>query len=107
MVDSTTLLYVGLSAWLGSWSLVGLVLMAYDKHQAKSRRQALRPERISERSLQEIALLGGFTGIAVGAKLFHHKTSKLSFWPPVAAALVVWAIAIFLLFQRFPPPTPF
>ena len=53
--------------------------------------------RISERTLHEIALMGGFAGIVIGAKLFHHKTSKPSFWPPVGAAVVLWAALSSLL----------
>ncbi len=52
-------------------------------------------DRVSERTLHVIALLGGFWGIFVGAFLFHHKTSKPEFWPPVLFGATLW-IALFL-----------
>ena len=52
-------------------------------------------DRISEKTLHIIALLGGFWGIIVGAFLFHHKTSKREFWPPVLFGAALWA-ALFL-----------
>src|SRR2546425_2218802 len=52
-------------------------------------------DRISERTLHIIALLGGFWGIIFGAFLFHHKTSKREFWPPSFFAAALW-VGLFL-----------
>ena len=54
-------------------------------------------DRISERTLHIIALLGGFWGIILGAFLFRHKTSKPEFWPPVIIAAALW-VALFFAF---------
>ncbi len=66
--------------------IAGICAMGGDKLLA-----VISWDRISERTLHIIALLGGFWGIIFGAFLFHHKTSKREFWPPVffAAALGV------------------
>ncbi|MDA4137144.1 MAG: DUF1294 domain-containing protein [Thaumarchaeota archaeon] len=83
---------------LGLWFLVlgllGLAAMGADKGMARLN----RGDRISERSLWLIALAGGFLGIILGALLFHHKTSKGEFWPPVLLAVVLWVGAGALLF---------
>lgn len=86
--------------WLGAWSLVGFVAMGEDKALARSQEGAPHPNRISERTLHEVALIGGFVGIILGARAFHHKTSKPSFWPPVGGAVVLWTAALVLAFQH-------
>ncbi|MDG6925410.1 MAG: DUF1294 domain-containing protein [Nitrososphaerota archaeon] len=72
--------------WLSALTVLGVAAMGVDKVSAR-----LRGERLSERSLWLIALAGGFLGIILGALLFHHKTSKGSFWPPVVLTVVLWA----------------
>ena len=86
--------------WFGAWSLVGFVVMGEDKGLARSQEGAPHPNRISERTLQEVALLGGFVGIILGEKAFRHKTSKPSFWLPVGGAVVLWTAALVLAFQH-------
>lgn len=87
---ATVLLY-----WLGLVSLVGLLAMGLDKLLAKG-----GFSRIRERTLWIVALLGGFPGIVLGGFLFHHKTSKASFWGPVIAAVLIW-VAPFIYFHHY------
>ena len=54
-------------------------------------------DSISEKTLHIIALLVGFWGIIIGAFLFHHKTSKREFWPPVLFGAALWAALFFAL----------
>jgi|SRR5271170_5673528 uncharacterized membrane protein YsdA (DUF1294 family) len=82
-----------LGLWFLFLGLLGLAAMGADKGIARFN----WGDRISERSLWLIALAGGFWGIILGALLFHHKTSKGEFWPPVALAVVLWAVAGALL----------
>ena len=70
--------------------IVGIVLMGVDKLLA-----VLGWDRISEKTLHIIALLGGFWGIIFGAFLFSHKTSKREFWPPVLFAAALWIAPFF------------
>lgn len=55
-------------------NLVGLVIMKVDKEKAKR-----KAWRIPEKTLFTIALLSGSLGIALGMKLFRHKTKHKSF----------------------------
>ena len=70
--------------------IVGVCAMGVDKLLA-----VIGWDRISERTLHIIALLGGFWGIIFGAFLFHHKTSKPEFWPPILSAAAFW-VGLFL-----------
>ena len=83
--------------WLFLAGIVGVASMGLDKGMASYHWGS----RISERSLWLIALAGGFWGIIVGAFVFHHKTSKGEFWPPVAAAVLVWVVGAVLLLRYF------
>ncbi|WP_417744518.1 DUF1294 domain-containing protein [Rosistilla oblonga] len=55
-------------------SLLSFASYGWDKRQARVDRQ-----RISERRLHTIDLLGGWPGGWVGRRTFRHKTSKRSF----------------------------
>ena len=65
--------------------IAGIATMGVDKLLA-----VMGWDRISERTLHIIALLGGFWGIIFGAFLFRHKTTKREFWPPVLFAAALW-----------------
>ncbi|REG98903.1 DUF1294 domain-containing protein [Flavobacterium aquicola] len=58
---------------------IAFILMAYDKHLAKTQKQ-----RIPERTLLGSAFLGGTIGSGLGMLTFRHKTAKksylLKFW---------------------------
>ncbi|NQT39092.1 MAG: DUF1294 domain-containing protein [Planctomycetes bacterium] len=55
-------------------SLVSFFLYASDKRRAIVGRQ-----RIRERTLHVLALLGGWPGAALAQRVFFHKTQKLIF----------------------------
>jgi len=100
-VDGLLLLsFRNLLLWLVGWSLIGLLLMGEDKDQAGMQDQLEHRERISEKTLHQVALIGGFFGIIIGARIFHHKTSKSSFWPPIGVSLVLWAILLFIVVKE-------
>jgi uncharacterized membrane protein YsdA (DUF1294 family) len=71
--------------------------MAEDKSQAQRQEKPAKRERISEKTLHEVALLGGFPGITMGAWMFNHKVSKQSFWPPVVLSIIIWMVFLALL----------
>jgi len=83
-----------LIVWLGLISLAGFAAMGIDKALAVG-----GFDRISERALWSAALLGGFSGVFVGAYVFHHNTSKTEFWWPVVVSAVMWAVAWQLLLR--------
>ncbi|HXQ92132.1 MAG TPA: DUF1294 domain-containing protein [Nitrososphaerales archaeon] len=71
--------------WMSILSLIALIYMGIDKSSSK-----LRRKRISEATFWIISFLGGFPGVIIGGILFHHKTSKSSFWLPVAISVILW-----------------
>jgi uncharacterized membrane protein YsdA (DUF1294 family) len=99
VIDLSFLTLRNILLWIGGWSLLGFLIMGEDKDLAKSQKDSLLPERISERTLHELALIGGFAGIVLGSKVFHHKTAKPAFWPPVGAAIVLWIVLLVWLLQ--------
>ena len=80
--------------------IAGIVAMGLDKLLA-----VIGRDRISEKTLHIIALLGGFWGIIIGAFLFHYKTSKREFWPPVLFAAALWDGSILRACVRLHPPS--
>jgi uncharacterized membrane protein YsdA (DUF1294 family) len=80
--------------WVGLVSLVALIVMGVDKLLAMGKFR-----RVSERSIWLLALLGGFPGVFLGGFLFHHKTSKPSFWVPVGLSAALWVAAVAYLLR--------
>jgi uncharacterized membrane protein YsdA (DUF1294 family) len=76
--------------WMGPVSAFGFAAMGVDKLLAVGHHT-----RISERTFWLVALIGGFVGVLAGGLVFHHKTSKTSFWGPVLVAAVIWLVVIF------------
>lgn len=67
---------------------VGFIMMGLDKNYAQNHQY-----RISERILMGVALFGGWFGIYLGMRLFHHKTKKPLFTlgvPLIALIELVW-----------------
>ena len=61
-------------SWIGVMSLWAFAAMGYDKRQAKRKGQ-----RIPEKNLWALALLGGGIGAYFGMQTFRHKTRHTSF----------------------------
>ena len=64
-------------------SVVTFVAYGWDKRQAKLDRW-----RTPEKTLQGLALLGGWPGAILAQRFFRHKTKKVSF------QIVFWAIVV-------------
>ena len=75
---------------------VGIVLMYCDK------KRAVKGEwRIKEKTLFNIALLGGSIGILLGSKQFHHKTHHKLFKYGIPAIITFQiAVLIFAVYCR-------
>ena len=77
-------------------NLVGLVIMGWDKGQARLKRL-----RISERTLFIIAFLGGAVGVLMGMYTFRHKTKNRTFVVGIPLILLAQIIAAgWLLFCK-------
>ena len=79
------------SAWYGVMSLGTFVVYGIDKRRAKQEGS----DRISEKTLHVLSLLGGWPGAIAGQKLFRHKTYKKSF------PLVFWLTVLGNLIESF------
>jgi uncharacterized membrane protein YsdA (DUF1294 family) len=90
VADSPLLL--GLLWWMGLVGIGSTLMMGLDKLLAK-----MHAWRISERSFFFAALIGGVWGIIIGAFIFHHKTSKASFWPVILFAVAFWGAVLLAL----------
>ncbi|HAA46306.1 MAG: hypothetical protein XD36_1473 [Halomonas sp. 54_146] len=78
-------------------SLFAYITYAVDKKAAIKNRQ-----RVSERSLHLLGVLGGWPGALLAQQQLRHKTQKTSFrlvfWFTVALNLVgLWAVVVYLL----------
>ncbi len=96
-MDLSFITLQNLLIWLFAWSVFGFIMMGEDKHLATSQEGVRHPSRISEWRLHEIALAGGFFGIILGAKAFHHKTKKSSFWGAVVVTILIWMLLLYFL----------
>jgi len=83
--------------WLAAWNVVGFAMMGWDKYLALSQGGMKHPDRISEKTFHEIALVGGFLGVILGGQVFHHKVSKTAFWGAVAVGIVLWGFVSYLV----------
>lgn len=61
-------------AWYLVLSAITLTVYGVDKHRARTERR-----RVPERTLQGLALMGGWPGALLGRRIFRHKTRKHGF----------------------------
>ncbi|MER2077458.1 DUF1294 domain-containing protein [Psychrobacillus psychrotolerans] len=74
-------------------SIIAFFVMRYDKSQAKKHGQ-----RISEKTLWTLAIMGGGIGAYVGMQLFRHKTKHTNFRVGFLMLLILYAFLIFYIF---------
>ena len=72
-------------SWLIAAGVIGFASMGIDKARAVN-----HEGRIPEMALLAESLVGGFSGVLLGAFVFHHKTSKLFFMLAALVGLAVW-----------------
>jgi uncharacterized membrane protein YsdA (DUF1294 family) len=86
------------AAWLVGVSLTTLVFYWVDKRLARIRRFTIR---IPERTLNLLALAGGFAGAWLGRGLFHHKTNIRKHWEMFAILVLSTLIHTALIYWVF------
>lgn len=77
-------------------SLLALIMMKMDKTQAQRRGQ-----RIPEKNLWSVAILGGGIGAYIGMMLFRHKTKHTNFRVGFLMLAVIDAAALIWSYQNF------
>lgn len=83
-------------AYIAGITLLALVLMGFDKHQARA-----AGRRVPERVLFLSALLGGSVGAIAGMYLFRHKTKQLRFVLGLPVILLIQLTVLLLLSRTF------
>lgn len=91
-MSSTVVLKLAL-IWYGLLSVLLFGLYGLDKAQAVA-----EGRRIPEKTLHQLALLGGFPGGLLGRTIFRHKTRKpvfiLVLLGSVAIHLILWVVLL-------------
>jgi len=91
-----------LIAYLLFINLFSSASIFHDKRAAK-----LNKQRIPERTLFILAILGGSLGIFFSMLIFHHKTRKLKFMIGIPFILILQLIAGFLIERNINLSFPF
>lgn len=84
-------------AWLVAWSVVALLLYAFDKLQAQ--RQEAHVLRVPEVVLHGVALVGGFPGAWAGLLLLRHKTQHQAFWTVLIVSTLGHAVLAYFVMR--------
>lgn len=89
---------LGCSIWFGVLTVVTFAAYGFDKRRAKK-----EGDRIPEKTLHILSLLGGWPGAIAGQKLFHHKTVKrrfrVYFWLTVFGNLLI-SVILYAAFKQ-------
>ena len=83
-----------LISWIMFISIWAFAAMGYDKRQAKRKGQ-----RVPERNLWMLAVLGGGIGAYFGMQMFRHKTRKTAFRVGFFVLAIVYGIGILYLLR--------
>lgn len=73
-------------------NIVGFLIMGFDKYRAKAGGQ-----RIPEKNLFLVALIGGAAGVYLGMQVFRHKTKHKLFVLGIPILLVINIIGFYVI----------
>lgn len=82
--------------WYGLLSIMLFGLYGLDKAQAIA-----EGRRIPEKTMHQLALLGGFPGGLLGRTVFHHKTRKPAFILVLLGSTAIHSILWIILVTQF------
>ncbi|HBO38586.1 MAG TPA: DUF1294 domain-containing protein [Pasteurellaceae bacterium] len=74
-------------------NILTYVLMYHDKQRAMNNQW-----RISEKTLLNLTVFGGFVGMYLGMQHFRHKTKHLSFKITAIVAPLLWFVGLLSLY---------
>lgn len=80
------------------WNIIVFLVMGYDKSQSRKRGQ-----RVPEKILLVMALLGGGIGAFSGSRFFHHKTQKTAFKILLPVGFIIAVVLMFYLLKDIVP----
>lgn len=83
-----------LIAYILTLSVISFVYFGIDKRKAKKDHQ-----RIPEKSLLLLTILGGTNGSVLGMLLFNHKTAKKSFIVKMVAIILIQILILYLIYN--------
>ena len=71
-------------------NIISVLVFCIDKYQAIKTKQ-----RVPERFLHFLELLGGVFGILITMRIIHHKNSKSQYYCITYLILFIWVIALY------------
>ena len=83
-----------LLSWLAVVNLILFILMKTDKTNAKKRKQ-----RIPEKTLIFLGIIGGALGGLMGMQRFRHKTNHRYFYVIYIFSVIVWIVGILFFYK--------
>jgi len=89
-------LFLIIAGYFTVLSLLALIMMKVDKSQAQRRGQ-----RIPEKNLWSVAILGGGIGAYIGMMMFRHKTKHTNFRVGFLMLAVIDAAALIWSYLNF------
>ncbi len=93
MVSSTKAIVLGV--YLGAINLLAIIIYGYDKGVAWSERSGV--QRVPEKVLHSIELIGGSFGAWIAQKAFNHKLRKRSFMSQFLIIVIFQLISLVLI----------
>lgn len=80
------------------WNIIVFLVMGYDKSQSRKRGQ-----RVPEKVLLLMSLLGGGIGAFSGSRFFHHKTQKTAFKIVLPLGFIIAVVLMFYFLKEIVP----
>jgi len=77
-------------AYLLIINIISIFVFSYDKYKAKSSKQ-----RVPERVLHYLEILGGVFGVIIMMYIIHHKNSKPKYYLITYLLLFIWLLALY------------
>jgi len=84
--------------FLGGWHLAFINLISFFAYGWDKRQAKMGGWRVPEKTLHQLAFIGGTFGAWIGSKLFRHKTIKGSFKQMFIAVIIAQLITIGISF---------
>ncbi len=80
--------------------IIGINVITFFYFGFDKLRSRLGEQRVSEKTLWLLSLIGGSVGALLGMKFFRHKTKKLSFQAGMAMVVMIQVGLLFFIFFK-------